>query len=144
MYLLIKFIIFAKAKTPNIFYKLKNSITHPLISYNMLEKRTIMNNSKFSFQEQKNNVENNPEPSIEEHCKYCTQIPGVLNPLEDWLDSHDVIALLHISPRTLHTLRRNGTLPYSQLGRKIYHKRSDIQRILHDNYTIFELRNGKK
>jgi hypothetical protein len=39
--------------------------------------------------------------------------------LEDWIDSQDVMQALHISPRTLQTLRSNGTLPYSRIGNKI-------------------------
>ena len=39
---------------------------------------------------------------------------GVLEiePLEDWIDNQDVMQLLHISQRTLQTLRSNGTLPF--------------------------------
>ena len=103
-----------------------------------------MNTPKLSPQKPEGNLENNPEPAFEVCCKHCGRTPDILNPLEDWLDSYDVTTLLHISSRTLHTLRTNGTLPYSQLGRKIYHKRSDIQRILNDNYIMFNLRNGKK
>ena len=103
-----------------------------------------MNRPKSSPKKKKGDAENNPESNPKINCKHCAQTPEALNPLEDWLDSYDVIALLHISLRKLHTLRKNGILPYSQLGRKIYHKRSDIQRILHDNYIMFELRNGKK
>ena len=67
-----------------------------------------------------------------------------LNPLNDWLDGQDVIQSLHICKRTLHTMRKNGTLPYSRFGRKLFYKRSDIQRILQDNYIMFELRNKNK
>jgi hypothetical protein len=60
--------------------------------------------------------------------------------LSDWLDNQDVMHLLHISPRTLQTLRSNGTLPFSRIGNKLYYKRSDIQRILQDNYTMYKIR----
>jgi hypothetical protein len=56
-------------------------------------------------------------------------------PLQDWLDNQSVMHLLHISPRTLLTLRNNGTLPYSRIGNKIYYKRSDINKILSKNYN---------
>ncbi len=61
-------------------------------------------------------------------------------PLEDWIDGQDVMHTLHISPRTLQTLRSNGTLPYSRIGNKLYYKRSDILRILQDNYTMYKIR----
>jgi hypothetical protein len=62
--------------------------------------------------------------------------------LEDWIDNQDVMRLLHISTRTLQTLRSNGTLPYTRINNKIYYRRQDIQRILADNYTMFRLKNG--
>lgn len=62
--------------------------------------------------------------------------------LEDWIDAQDVMQALHISPRTLQTLRSNGTLPYSRIGNKIYYLRQDIERILKDNYTMFKIRNS--
>lgn len=61
--------------------------------------------------------------------------------LEDWLPSHTVERKLGISTRTLQTLRDNGTMPYTKLGGKIYYKRSDIQRILDDAYTMSRLKN---
>lgn len=64
--------------------------------------------------------------------------------LEDWIDSQDVMQALHISPRTLQTLRSNGTLPYSRIGKKIYYRRQDIIKILSDNYTLNKIRNYGK
>ena len=57
-------------------------------------------------------------------------------PLEDWLDNQDVMQYLHICQRTLQTLRSNGTLPFSRIGNKIYYRRSDIDSLLVNNYTI--------
>ncbi len=54
--------------------------------------------------------------------------------LEDWIDNIDVIHILHISSRTLQTLRSNGTIPFSRINNKIYYRRQDIQNILADNY----------
>ncbi|MDR2824151.1 MAG: helix-turn-helix domain-containing protein [Prevotellaceae bacterium] len=64
--------------------------------------------------------------------------------LEDWIDSQDVMQALHISPRTLQTLRTNGILPYSRIGNKIYYLRRDITKILSDNYTLNKIRNYGK
>jgi hypothetical protein len=47
--------------------------------------------------------------------------------------------LLHISPRTLQTLRSNGTIPHTRLGRKIYYRRQDIENILRDNYVMTKI-----
>ena len=51
--------------------------------------------------------------------------------LSDWLDNQDVCQMLNISPRTLQTLRDNGTLAYSQINRKVYYKPEDVESILH-------------
>ena len=51
--------------------------------------------------------------------------------LGDWLDNQDVCQILNISPRTLQTLRDNGTLAYSQINRKVYYKPKDVERVLH-------------
>ncbi|GHV44176.1 hypothetical protein FACS1894180_5210 [Bacteroidia bacterium] len=69
-------------------------------------------------------------------CPFAEQTP-----LSDWLDNQDVMHLLHISPRTLQTLRSNGTLPFSRIGNKIYYRRQDIEKILSDNYTMYKIRN---
>ncbi len=61
--------------------------------------------------------------------------------LEDWIDNQDVMQLLHISPRTLQTLRTNGTLAFSRIGNKLYYRRQDIQRLLANNYTMYKIRN---
>ena len=50
--------------------------------------------------------------------------------LGDWLDNQDVCQILNISPRTLQTLRDNGTLAYSQINRKVYYKPEDVESIL--------------
>lgn len=75
----------------------------------------------------------------------CSGCPANVNSpladrLEDWLDNQDVMQILHISPRTLQTLRSNGTLPFSRIGNKIYYRRSDISRILNNHYTMMKIK----
>ena len=48
----------------------------------------------------------------------------------EWLDSAEVCRILQVSPRTLQTLRSNGTLGYSQIVRKVYYRAEDVQRII--------------
>jgi hypothetical protein len=57
------------------------------------------------------------------------------NGLEDWMDNQEVMFALHVSLRTLQTLRSNGTLPYSRINNKIYYRRRDIERLLNENYS---------
>ena len=60
---------------------------------------------------------------------------GEKNGLHDWLDNQDVMLALHISLRSLQTLRSNGTLPYSRINNKIYYRRRDIEKLLNENYS---------
>lgn len=62
-------------------------------------------------------------------------------PLTELMDSYDVMKTLHISQRTLQTLRTNGTLPYAKLGNKIYYRRRDLERVLADRFTMWRLNN---
>ena len=48
----------------------------------------------------------------------------------EWMDNQDVCRMLNISPRTLQTLRDNGTLAYSQINHKTYYRPEDVQRII--------------
>ena len=50
--------------------------------------------------------------------------------MSEWMDNQDVCRYLNISPRTLQTLRDNGTLPFSQINHKIFYKPEDVQGIV--------------
>ena len=50
--------------------------------------------------------------------------------LSRWMDNQDVCQQLRISPRTLQTLRDNGTLAYSQIVRKMFYRAEDVRRIV--------------
>jgi carbamoylphosphate synthase small subunit len=50
--------------------------------------------------------------------------------MSEWLDNQDVCLLLKISPRTLQTLRDNGTLAYTQISHKTYYKPEDVEKIV--------------
>ena len=73
----------------------------------------------------------------EEDALQCQRERNGEDILGTLLDGQDVMMKLHISPRTLQTLRSNGTIPYTRIGRKIYYFRHDIERILKDNYVMF-------
>ena len=60
--------------------------------------------------------------------------------IDNLLDGQDVMQKLHISPRTLQTLRSNGTIPYIKIGHKIYYHRSDIDRVLRSSYVMFKIK----
>ncbi|MDR1371644.1 MAG: helix-turn-helix domain-containing protein [Dysgonamonadaceae bacterium] len=96
----------------------------------------------------KDYFQNSNEPLAVEFRKHfvgtehplLSEKPSEETPLADWLDAQDVMQALHISPRTLQTLRSNGTLPFSRIGNKIYYRRQDILKILSDNYTMYKIK----
>lgn len=66
---------------------------------------------------------------------FIQKVSGLYNGIENrrlkkWLDSEDVCRTLNISPRTLQTLRDNGTLAFSKLGNKTYYLDEDVQSII--------------
>ena len=50
--------------------------------------------------------------------------------LQKWMDNQDVCMILNISKRSLQTYRDNGTLPYTQIGHKMYYKPEDVKQAL--------------
>ena len=50
--------------------------------------------------------------------------------LSRWMDNQEVCQQLRISPRTLQTLRDNGTLAYSQINHKVFYRPEDVLRIV--------------
>ena len=47
----------------------------------------------------------------------------------EWLESGDVCKLLGISPRTLQTMRENGTLAYTKISHKVYYRPEDVKAV---------------
>lgn len=52
------------------------------------------------------------------------------NKMNRWLDGEDVCRLLHISQRTLQTLRDNRLIGFSQVNRKFYYKPEEVEHLL--------------
>ena len=52
----------------------------------------------------------------------------------------EVMNALHISRRTLQTLRDNGTLGYAVVGQKFYYRISEIEDLLSNNYVMYKLK----
>ena len=53
---------------------------------------------------------------------------------DEWIDGQVVMQTLHISKRTLQSLRDSGVLPFSRINGKFYYKVSDIEMMLDSNY----------
>ena len=71
--------------------------------------------------------------SVREHLEHI-QKSRLETFKDEWIDGQDVMQSLHISKRTLQTLRDRKKLPYSRIGGKFYYKISDMQQILEANY----------
>lgn len=54
---------------------------------------------------------------------------------ENWIDGQEVMLTMKISKRTLQALRDSGTLPFSRINGKFYYKVSDLENLLHNNYS---------
>lgn len=57
---------------------------------------------------------------------------------ETWVDGQVVMQTMHISKRTLQSLRDNCTLPFSRINGKFYYKVSDVENLLETNYTTYK------
>lgn len=54
--------------------------------------------------------------------------------LGQWINSSEVIRILKVSPRTMHTWRRNGTLRCSPVGNKFFYRKADIEKLLNEKF----------
>lgn len=75
------------------------------------------------------------EEMVGKFSRFSDRVNEILGKREEgrlsrWMDNQDVCQQLRISPRTLQTLRDNGTLAYSQIGHKIFYKPEDVLRIV--------------
>lgn len=48
----------------------------------------------------------------------------------EWMDNREVCRRLRISPRTLQTLRDNGTLAFTKIGSRTYYRPDDVERVV--------------
>lgn len=47
-----------------------------------------------------------------------------------WMDNEEVCRLLSLSPRTLQTMRDKGLIACSQIGKKFYYRREDVESLV--------------
>lgn len=70
--------------------------------------------------------------------------PRITTTLPGWVNGDDVCFALRISKRTLQNYRDRGILPFSQAGRKIYYKLSDILDYLDRHYIKANFQKGNQ
>ena len=54
--------------------------------------------------------------------------------IEELLDNSDFIRLMTVSSRTAQTWRDEGKIAFSQIGKKIYYRYSDVELFLEQHY----------
>ena len=50
--------------------------------------------------------------------------------LKKWMDGEEVCRLLRLSPRTLQGMRDRGIIACSQVGKKFYYRKEDVEGIV--------------
>ena len=53
---------------------------------------------------------------------------------EQYLDNSDFIRMMKVSPRTAQTWRDEGLISFSQIGKKIYYKISDVEEFIEKHH----------
>ncbi|MDR0511355.1 MAG: helix-turn-helix domain-containing protein [Rikenellaceae bacterium] len=61
--------------------------------------------------------------------------PETKSGLDRYLTDKEVCRVLHLNRRTLLVYRNEGRIPYFKLGRRVYYKASDIQRLMEEHYS---------
>jgi hypothetical protein len=54
---------------------------------------------------------------------------------KSFMDNDEFLQLMGISPRTAQSWRDEGKISFSQVGKKIYYKLSDVDKMLAENYN---------
>ncbi len=88
----------------------------------------------------------------EEFKELTGQIKQAINDVQDVRDKHrpsladkrylsgeEVMEYLHVSPRTLQTLRDKHIICYTTIGGKILYPEDELLQVLHQNYRSPEL-----
>lgn len=60
-----------------------------------------------------------------------------------WLDSYEVIQLLHISYKTLYRLRTRGIIGSTYFGHKLYFSQKEILDIMKNHYQMYHMHNSQ-
>ena len=63
-----------------------------------------------------------------------TQVKKITVPNEAFMDNKQFTKLMDISVRTAHAWRKERKIGYSQEGKKIYYRLSDIEKFLEDHH----------
>ena len=75
------------------------------------------------------------EEMVGKFSRFSDRVNEILGKREEgrltrWMDNQDVCQQLRISPRTLQTLRDNGTLGFTKIGNRTYYRPDDVERVV--------------
>lgn len=118
--------------TNELLYEMLNKLLNKveLIECSLRNEGNVGQKLQYASSENVTGVENN----LEHNALMENKMEGAC-----LLDNQDVMQMLRISPRTLQTLRSNGTLAYTRIRNKIYYIKSDVEQILRNNYVMYKL-----
>jgi len=69
--------------------------------------------------------------SLQEMKEY---LKNITSPAEHFINTEEFVKLMGVSPRTAQAWRDEGMIGFSQKGKKIYYRMSDIERFMNVNY----------
>lgn len=71
-----------------------------------------------------------PASEWERIINVLTTVEARLKPQDEWIDTAEACSILGITPHTFSAWRKKYNMHYSQAGRKVLVKRSEIERLL--------------
>jgi hypothetical protein len=71
-----------------------------------------------------------PATEWERIINVLTTVEARLKPKDEWIDTAEACSILGITPHTFTLWRKKYNIQYSQAGRKVLVKRSEIERLL--------------
>ncbi len=79
-----------------------------------------------------------PKKYLEEIMSELREVKRILkggrDPGDEWVDSATARKMLHISQKTWQVYRNKNIIPFSQHGRKIYVRRSDLESYMKEHF----------
>ena len=70
---------------------------------------------------------------IKKTIKEIQSLAEVHNIQSDWVESGELAEMLGISKRQLQGYRERGLIGYSYIGRKIYYRRAEVEKLIKIN-----------
>ena len=76
--------------------------------------------------------------AVQSASKDCIQEPRIFKERKSWLTNAEALEYLGLSKATLSRFRSSGKLSYSKVGKSVYYKRTDLDKLLQTNLQLAE------